>query len=62
VKELLKLHNLCIDHVMIQSELKYLISAKVVRLKCRVFGGKTGNGPGFRVVKPVATVRFRFQP
>jgi len=48
VKELVKLHNLCTDHVTLQSELKYLIGAKVVRLKCRVFGGKTG---------PIATVR-----
>jgi len=30
VKERLKLHNLRIDHVMIQSELNYLIGAKVV--------------------------------
>jgi hypothetical protein len=48
VKERQELHNLRIDHVMIRSQLKYLIGAKVVRLKCRVFGGKTG---------PMATVR-----
>jgi hypothetical protein len=48
VKELQELHHLCTDHVMIRSQLKYLIGAKVVRLKCRVFGGKTG---------PMATVR-----
>jgi len=48
VKERLELHNLRTDHVMIRSQLKYLIGAKVVRLKCRVFGGKTG---------PMATVR-----
>ena len=42
VNELVKLHNLYTDNVTIQSELKYLIGAKVVRLKCRVFGGKTG--------------------
>jgi hypothetical protein len=28
---------------MIQSEFKHLIGAKVVMLKCRVFGGKTGT-------------------
>jgi hypothetical protein len=48
VKELVKLHNLYTDHVTIQSELTYLMGAKVVRLKCRVFGGKTG---------PIAMVR-----
>ena len=48
MKERIKLHNLHIDHVMIQSELKYLIGAKLVVLKCRVFGGKTG---------PIATVQ-----
>jgi hypothetical protein len=48
VKEHVKLHNLCTDHVTIRLELKYLIGAKVVRLKCRVFGGKTG---------PIATVQ-----
>ena len=48
VKERLKLHNLHIDHVTIQSELKYLIRANVVGLKCLVFGGETG---------PIAKVR-----
>jgi hypothetical protein len=48
VTERQELHNLRTDHVMIRSQLKYLIAAKVVRLKCRVFGGKTG---------PMATVR-----
>jgi len=48
VKERLELHNLRTDHVMIRSQLRYLIGAKVVRLKRRVFGGKTG---------PMATVR-----
>jgi hypothetical protein len=48
VEALIKLNNLHIHHVMIRSELKYLIGAKVVRLKCGVFGGKTG---------PIATVR-----
>jgi hypothetical protein len=50
---------------MIRSELKYLIGAKNVNLKCRVFGGKTGPFPMvrvFRVVRPVAMVRFRVEP
>jgi len=40
VKERVKLDNRHIDHVMLRSELTYLIGAKVVRLKWRVFGGK----------------------
>jgi len=43
----LKPHNLRTDRVMIRSDLKYLIRGKVVMLKCRDFGGKTG---------PIATV------
>jgi len=39
---MLELDNLCIDHVTIRSELKYLLRGNVVVLKCRVFGGKTG--------------------
>jgi len=65
VKEGLKLVNLSTDHVMIQSELEYLIGAKIVDLKCRVFGGKTAAFRAvrvFRVVRPVATVRFRVEP
>ena len=64
MKERLKLHNLRTDHVMIQSELKYLIGAKIVNLKCRVFGGKTGPMATVRVfgvVRPIATVRFRVE-
>ena len=41
VKEPLELHNLRTDHVIIQSELIYLIGGKVVTLKCRVVGVKT---------------------
>ena len=37
-KEGPKLHNLHTDHVTIRSELRYLIGAKIVDLKCRVFG------------------------
>jgi len=48
VQERLELHILRTDHVTIRSGLKYLIGAKVVVLKCRAFGGKTG---------PIATVR-----
>jgi hypothetical protein len=62
VKEELKLDNLRTDHVMIRSELKYLIGAKIVDLKCRVFGGKTAPFPTVRVfgvVRHLETVRFR---
>jgi hypothetical protein len=65
VKERVELHNLRTDHVMIRSELKYLIGGKVVTLKCRVFDGKTGPiavGEVFCVVRPVATVQIRVQP
>jgi len=48
VKVWLKLNNPHIDHVTIQLELKYLIGAKVARLKCRVIGDKAG---------PIAMVR-----
>jgi len=59
------MHNLHIDHVAIRSELKYLPGAKIVNLKCRVFGGKTGPFPMvrvFRVVRPVVTVWFWVEP
>jgi len=65
VKEWVQLHNLRTDHVMIESELKYIIEGKVVMLKWRVFGGKPGPfqmGPVFRVVKAIATVRTRVEP
>jgi len=65
VNEWLELHNLHIDYVMIQSELRHLIGAKVVRLKCWVFGGKTGPitmVQVFCLVRPVAMVRFRVEP
>jgi len=65
VKEGLKLVNLRTDHVMIRSELKYLIGGKIVDIKCRVFGGKTTpfrTVRVFRVVRPVATVRSRVEP
>jgi hypothetical protein len=64
VKDGLKLDNLRTDHVMIRSELKNLIGAKIVHFKCRVFGGKTAPSPtfrDFRVVRPVATVRFQVE-
>ena len=47
MKERLKLHNLHIVHVVIRSELEYLIGARNVDF----------SGAGF-VWKPVATVRF----
>jgi hypothetical protein len=40
VKEKVKLDTLHLEHVTIQSELRYLIGAQVVRLKCQVVGGK----------------------
>jgi hypothetical protein len=42
VKECIKLHNVYIVHVMIRLELRYLIWTKLCKLKCCVFGGKTG--------------------
>ena len=65
MKERVEMHNLRTDHVMIRSELKYLTGGKVVMLKYQVFGGKTGPFPMgrvFRVVRPVATVRFQVEP
>jgi len=65
VKEGLKLVNLRSDHVMIRSELKYLIGAKYVDLKYQVFGGKSAPFRTvwvFRVVRPVAMVRFQVEP
>ena len=65
VKEGLKLDNLRTDHVMIRSELKYLIGAKHLGLQRPGFEVETGpnaSGPGFSCGKTVATVRFRFQP
>jgi hypothetical protein len=65
VKERLKLDNVRNDHVIIQSELKYLIGAKLVNLKGRVFGGKNWPiciCPGFRMVLPAVTVQFCLQP
>jgi hypothetical protein len=64
VKEGLKLDNLRTDHVMIRSELKSLIGAQIVDLKYRVLGGKTAPFRMvrvFRVVRPVAKVRFRVE-
>ena len=62
MNERVEQHNLSTDHVMIQSELKYLIGGKVVMLKCQVFGGKTCPFPVgrvFCVVRTVATVGFQ---
>jgi hypothetical protein len=56
------MHNLHIDHVTIQSELRYLIGAKAVWLNCRVLGGETGAIPKVRVfyvVKPVVNTVLR---
>ena len=65
VHERLKVHNVRTDHVMVQSELRYLIGAKIVNLKCLVSGGKTSPFPTalvFHVVRPVAMVRCRLEP
>jgi hypothetical protein len=65
VKEQVELHNLRTDHVIIRSELKYLIGGKVVMLKCRVLGSETGPFPVgrvFRVVRPIAAVQFQVEP
>jgi hypothetical protein len=64
VKEWLKLHIVHTDHVVIRSELKYLIGGKIVNLKYLVFDGKTGPFPMvqvFGVVRPVAMVPFRVE-
>jgi hypothetical protein len=65
VKEQVQLHNLHTDHIMIRSELNYVIGGKVVMLKCRILGGKTGPFPVarvFRVVRPIATVQIQVEP
>jgi len=54
--------NRRIDHVAIQSELKYLIGAKNVKSKSQVFDGYTRPFQMVRVihmVRVVATVLFR---
>jgi len=64
VNERPTLHNLRIDHVTIRSELRYWIGAQVVRLKCRLFGGKTGHIATVRVcgvARPIATFRFQVE-
>jgi len=50
VKERLKLHNLHVDDLMIRSELRYIIGAKLVVMKCGVFGGKTSPIPTGQIV------------
>jgi len=50
---------------MIRSELKYLIEAKIVTVKCQVFGGKTSPFPTFlvfHVIRPIAMIWFRLEP
>jgi hypothetical protein len=56
VKERKKLHNLHIHHVMIRSELKYLIGAKHPGLQWPGFEVEPGPKAtvwGFQVVKPL---------
>jgi len=64
VKERLKLDIRRTDHVVIQSELKYLIGGKMPGLPAPGFPVETGPKATvrvFRVVRPVATVRFRVE-
>jgi len=65
VKVHVRMHNSHIDHVMIQSELKIFIGVKKLGLQGASF--QVGTDPkamvqDFHLVKPVATVRFRFPP
>jgi hypothetical protein len=65
VKEQIKLHYPHIHHVMIRSELQYLIAAKYLSLQRPGFEVETGpnaNGLGFSGGKTVDTVQFQFQP
>jgi hypothetical protein len=65
VKERVELHNLRTDHVMIQSELKYLIGARYLGLQRPDVEAETGpnaNSPSFSCGKLVAMVVFQFQP
>jgi hypothetical protein len=64
VKERQELINLGTDHVILRSELKYLIGGTVVMLKCRLFGVKTSPF-AIRlvccIVKHIAIVRFQVE-
>jgi len=65
VKERLKLDILRTDHVVIRSELKYLIGWKMPGLPGPGFPVETGPKATVRVfpvVRPVETVRFRVEP
>ena len=65
VREQLTVRNLRIDHVTIRSELRYIIGATIVNLKCRAFGGKTGpfwTVQVFLVERPIATGRYGVEP
>jgi hypothetical protein len=42
VNDRLVLHIECIDHAMIQLELRVVLGANIMSMKCRVLGGKTG--------------------
>jgi hypothetical protein len=65
VKEWLALQNLRIHHVMIRSELNYLIGANYLRMQWPGFEveiGPNANDQGFSRDKTFARVRFGFQP
>lgn len=58
-------NNHCINHVMIQSQLRHLIGAKVVSLKRQVVGGETGPIATVQVVgvvQPISMVQFKLEP
>jgi hypothetical protein len=54
-KERLKVHNLRINHVTIQLELRYSTVNKAGKLKWQVFSGKTGP------IAPVLDIRGVYQ-
>lgn len=59
------LHNLCIDHCMIQPELRYWIGVKDVGLKCRVIGSTTSPIPlvwNCDVATHAAAVQIQVEP
>jgi hypothetical protein len=61
VEECVKMRNRYIDHILIWSDLRYLIGNQYLNLKCQVSGHKTGPCQRVQVVclkSPVAMVLF----
>jgi len=56
IKEWQTLHNLHIDKVVIQLELRYLIVAEIINIKYCVFIGKTGPTPIIRIFQSMRVV------